>query len=86
MPINLDITLLILAYAVPKLQGYDIEGKSVGYVFLGSSLVAVFSLTDVCRTGAKEAIQELNSVGIKTIMLTGDSHGAANRAQEQVKH
>lgn len=74
-----------MAHAVPKLEGYDIEGKSVGYVFLGSSLAAVFSLTDVCRMGAKEAIEELKSLGIKTIMLTGDCHGAAKRAQEQVK-
>ncbi|KAL8509685.1 hypothetical protein ACS0TY_016776 [Phlomoides rotata] len=70
--------------AVPKLEGYDIEGKSVGYVFLGSSPAVVFCLSDVCRTGAKEAIQELKSMGIKTVMLTGDCQGAANRAQEQL--
>ncbi|XP_057806485.1 putative inactive cadmium/zinc-transporting ATPase HMA3 isoform X2 [Salvia miltiorrhiza] len=69
---------------VPKLQGYDTQGKSVGYVFLGSSPVAVFCLSDVCRTGAKEAIEELKSLGIKTIMLTGDCQGAAKRAQEQL--
>lgn len=60
------------------------EGKSVGYVFLGSSPVAIFCLSDVCRTGAKEAIEELKSLGIKTVMLTGDCQGAAKHAQEQV--
>ncbi|PIN10351.1 Cation transport ATPase [Handroanthus impetiginosus] len=70
--------------AVPKLDGYDIEGKSVGYVFLGSSLAGIFCLSDVCRTGAKEAIEELKSIGIKTVMLTGDCRGAARRAQEQL--
>ncbi|KAI3447316.1 hypothetical protein Pfo_003981 [Paulownia fortunei] len=70
--------------SVPKLEGYDVEGKSVGYIFLGSSPAGIFCLSDVCRTGAKEAIEELESIGIKTVMLTGDSHGAAKRAQEQL--
>ncbi|KAK6152179.1 hypothetical protein DH2020_014814 [Rehmannia glutinosa] len=70
--------------AVPKLEGYDTEGKSVGYVFLGSSPAGIFCLSDVCRTGAKEAIEDLKSIGIKTVMLTGDCHGAAKRAQDQL--
>ncbi|KAI3447317.1 hypothetical protein Pfo_003982 [Paulownia fortunei] len=70
--------------AVPKLEGYDIEGTSVGYIFLGSSPAGIFFLSDICRTGAKEAIEELKSIGIKTVMLTGDCHGAAKRAQEQL--
>ncbi|KAL0344926.1 UNVERIFIED_CONTAM: Cadmium/zinc-transporting ATPase HMA2 [Sesamum radiatum] len=70
--------------AVPNLEGYDTEGKSVGYVFLGSSPAGIFCLSDMCRTGAKEAIEELKSIGIKTVMLTGDCHGAAKRAQEQL--
>ncbi|KAL8481752.1 hypothetical protein ACS0TY_028049 [Phlomoides rotata] len=70
---------------VQKVEGYnDMEGKSIGYVFLGSSPAAVFSLSDVCRTGAKDAIQELNSMGIKTVMLTGDCHAAAKHAQDQL--
>ncbi|KAK4483747.1 hypothetical protein RD792_010949 [Penstemon davidsonii] len=70
--------------AVPKLEGFDIEGKSVGYVFLGSLPVGIFCLSDVCRTGAKEAIKELNSIGIKTVMLTGDCHAAAKHTQAQL--
>ncbi|KAL0315973.1 UNVERIFIED_CONTAM: Cadmium/zinc-transporting ATPase HMA2 [Sesamum radiatum] len=70
--------------AVPNLEGYDTEGKSVGYVFLGSSPAGIFCLSDMCRTGAKEAIEELKSIGIKTVMLTGDCRGAAKRAQEQL--
>ncbi|CAA0842206.1 Cadmium/zinc-transporting ATPase HMA2 [Striga hermonthica] len=70
--------------AVPRFEGLDLEGKSVGYVFLGSSLAGIFCLSDICRTGAKEAIQELKSLGIKIVLLTGDCHGAAKRAQEQL--
>ncbi|KAL0410293.1 UNVERIFIED_CONTAM: Cadmium/zinc-transporting ATPase HMA2 [Sesamum latifolium] len=70
--------------AVPKLEGYDIEGKSVGYIFLGSSPASIFCLSDACRTGAKEALEELKSMGIKTVMLTGDSYTAAKHAQSQL--
>ncbi|KAL6560134.1 putative cadmium/zinc-transporting ATPase hma4 [Orobanche hederae] len=69
---------------VPEMEGYDIEGKSVGYVFLGSSLAGIFCLSDACRTGAKEALNELKSMGIKTVMLTGDCYAAAKHAQDQL--
>ncbi|KAI3709054.1 hypothetical protein L2E82_38777 [Cichorium intybus] len=60
------------------------EGKSTGYVFVGSSLAGVFSLSDSCRIGVREALEELKSMGIKTAMLTGDSQSAANHAQNQL--
>ncbi|CAI9103643.1 OLC1v1002165C1 [Oldenlandia corymbosa var. corymbosa] len=70
--------------SVPKLEGDMYEGKSVGYVFLGSTPVGVFCLADVCRTGAKEALKELKSMGIKTVMLTGDCHAAAKHTEDQL--
>ncbi|KAL8235052.1 hypothetical protein R6Q59_021152 [Mikania micrantha] len=60
------------------------EGKSTGYIFLGSSLAGVFNLSDECRTGAKEALKELKSMGIKTVMLTGDCQAAADHAQNEL--
>ncbi|KAK9078912.1 hypothetical protein SSX86_002971 [Deinandra increscens subsp. villosa] len=62
----------------------NMEGKSTGYIFIGSSLAGVFNLSDACRTGAKEALKELKSMGIKTAMLTGDCQAAANHAQNQL--
>ncbi|KAL3825599.1 hypothetical protein ACJIZ3_021628 [Penstemon smallii] len=81
---NLKIASRSRCTAVPNLEGYDTEGKSVGYVFSGSLLVGVFCLADVCRTGAKEAIKELKSLGIKTAMLTGDSRASAKHTQAQL--
>ncbi|GKC58111.1 putative inactive cadmium/zinc-transporting ATPase HMA3, partial [Tanacetum coccineum] len=63
----------------------NMEGKSTGYIFLESSLAGVFYLSDSCRTGAKEALKELKSMGIKTAMLTGDCQAAANQAQVQLE-
>uniref|UniRef100_A0ACD5ZIU8 Uncharacterized protein n=1 Tax=Avena sativa TaxID=4498 RepID=A0ACD5ZIU8_AVESA len=53
-------------------------GVSVGYVICDGELVGVFSLSDDCRTGAAEAIQELRSMGISSVMLTGDSGGGSS--------
>ncbi|KAF8772169.1 hypothetical protein HU200_006053 [Digitaria exilis] len=41
------------------------------------------TLSDSCRTGSAEAIKELRSMGIKSVMLTGDSAAAAAYAQGQ---
>jgi Cd2+/Zn2+-exporting ATPase len=57
---------------------------SIGYVICDGDLVGVFSLSDDCRTGAAEAIRELRSMGITSVMLTGDSAEAATHAQEQL--
>ncbi|XP_059286845.1 cadmium/zinc-transporting ATPase HMA3-like isoform X1 [Lycium ferocissimum] len=70
--------------AVPEIEGESLRGKSVGYIFLGSSPAGIFSLSDVCRTGVKDAMRELKQMGIKTVMLTGDSYAAANHVHDQL--
>ncbi|KAF8731821.1 hypothetical protein HU200_015760 [Digitaria exilis] len=62
----------------------DQKGASIGYVICNNDLVGTFSLSDDCRTGAAAAIAELKSMGIKSVMLTGDSKSSAMRAQEQL--
>ncbi|PKI53589.1 hypothetical protein CRG98_026039, partial [Punica granatum] len=59
-------------------------GKTVGYIYLGADLVGMFSLSDECRTGVIEAIRELKSRNIRTVMLTGDCQAAAMNAQNQL--
>ncbi|KAF8690515.1 hypothetical protein HU200_040875 [Digitaria exilis] len=70
---------------VPEMNDQKGVGASVGYVICDGDLVGTFSLSDDCRTGATEAILELKSMGIKSVMLTGDSKSAAMRAQEQLR-
>ncbi|KAL4564382.1 hypothetical protein LXL04_028444 [Taraxacum kok-saghyz] len=69
---------------VPRGGSENNEGKSMGYIFVGSSPAGIFSLSDSCRIGVREALDELKSMGIKTAMLTGDSQSAANHAQNQL--
>eukprot|EP00262_Sarcandra_glabra_P007338 TRINITY_DN2005_c0_g1_i1.p1 TRINITY_DN2005_c0_g1~~TRINITY_DN2005_c0_g1_i1.p1 ORF type:complete len:1015 (+),score=98.25 TRINITY_DN2005_c0_g1_i1:170-3214(+) len=70
---------------VPDLEGMK-EGETVGYIFSGTTLSGIFSLSDTCRPRVAEAIAELKSFGIKTLMLTGDSHAAAMHVQNQLGH
>ncbi|GJN24959.1 hypothetical protein PR202_gb12738 [Eleusine coracana subsp. coracana] len=69
-------------HTVPEMS--EQRGASVGYVICDGEVVGAFSLSDDCRTGAAEAIRELRSMGIKSVMLTGDSRASATRAQEQL--
>ncbi|CAI0450659.1 unnamed protein product [Linum tenue] len=59
-------------------------GKTIGYVYAGSTLVGKFSLSDTCRTGAAEALKDLSSMGIKSAMLTGDRQAAAWHVEKQL--
>ncbi|KAF1867382.1 hypothetical protein Lal_00049811 [Lupinus albus] len=69
---------------VPTLQGENLRGKTTGYIYSEATAIGIFCLSDTCRTGVQEAIGKLKSLGIKTIMLTGDSEAAALQAQEQL--
>ncbi|WVZ78660.1 hypothetical protein U9M48_026339 [Paspalum notatum var. saurae] len=67
---------------VPDMK--DMKGVTIGYVACKKQLIGVFTLSDSCRTGSAEAIRELRSLGIKSVMLTGDSTAAASYAQNQL--
>lgn len=62
---------------------YAQKGGTAVYMSQDGQLAAVFLITDTLKHNAKAAIQELNNIGIKTFMLTGDtSHAAAMTAAE----
>lgn len=69
---------------VPEIKDEAKDGRTVGYIFCGATAAGIFSLSDSCRTGAKEAMDELRSLGIKTAMLTGDCSAAALQAQKEL--
>ncbi|PON52782.1 P-type ATPase, subfamily IB [Trema orientale] len=83
---NRKISTRAACETVPTLEGYVTEGKSVGYIYCGGTPAGIFTLSDACRSGVAEAIGELKLLGIKTAMLTGDSHAAAMYTQEQLGH
>ncbi|XP_074560725.1 putative inactive cadmium/zinc-transporting ATPase HMA3 [Curcuma longa] len=79
---NKRIASRALCERVPDIK--DAKGINYGYIFLDSTPIGIFTLSDTCRSGAAQALKELKSSGIKLAMLTGDSSEAAMHAQNQL--
>ncbi|KAJ4959048.1 hypothetical protein NE237_026159 [Protea cynaroides] len=71
---------------VPEEENDARGGSTIGYIYSGMNLVGTFRLADACRSGVADAITELKSLGIRTVMLTGDSHAAAIHAKAQLSN
>ncbi|MDR2461561.1 MAG: heavy metal translocating P-type ATPase [Deltaproteobacteria bacterium] len=67
-----------------RLEELEGEGKSVVALFTQNSLIGLFAARDAVRPDSREALEELSSMGIKTIMLTGDNESAANAVASQI--
>ena len=53
------------------------QGKTVVYVLADGRVVGAIALGDIIRPESREAIKQLKAMGIKPIMLTGDSTAVA---------
>ena len=49
------------------------DGATVMFAAEGGRLLAGFALADGMRASSAEAVRELNAMGVKTVMLTGDN-------------
>ncbi len=56
-------------------DGY--EGKTLIYLADDYQVISLFALADYLKNDSKEAITRLNSLGIQTIMVTGDNKSSA---------
>ena len=67
-----------------KLKGAYQRGETVVLVIRDQELVAYFSLKDTIRDSSKQAIQHFKTMGIQTIMLTGDNRHTAEAIANEV--
>jgi Cu+-exporting ATPase len=70
-----------------KNEGFNIDEKSENSLFffaVDNKLMAKFELTDTIREGAKEAIEQIQALGVKVVMLTGDHEQSANKVASEV--
>ena len=73
--------------ALLKQRGINVDTNSENSLFffaLDNKLLASFELTDTIREGAKEAINQIQSMGINVIMLTGDHDQSAQKVAKEV--
>ena len=66
---------------VEKLQG---AGKTTVLVSVNNSVIGIIGLLDTPKPGAKEAISALKSLGIESVMLTGDNENTAQEIAHSV--
>ncbi len=59
------------------------EGCTAIYVSVDGSYLGMIALSDTIRPDAREAIAQLNAMGIETVMITGDNEGAARMIAKQ---
>lgn len=60
------------------------KGQTVVYMMQEQIPVAAFALADVIRVESKQAIKQLQSMGIEVAMLTGDSQAVAQAVAEEL--
>ena len=63
---------------------YSSEGKTVLLILENNILVGLITLKDLPKTDSKLAIEELNKMGIDTIMLTGDNKLCSNSIAKEI--
>ena len=60
------------------------SGETVVQVAVGGRVVGRMTLADDVRPSARAAVAELHALGLKTVLLSGDSDGASRRVAEAV--
>ncbi|MCK5772532.1 MAG: copper-translocating P-type ATPase, partial [Thermoplasmata archaeon] len=59
-------------------------GRTSILVASDGKLVGIIGVSDPIHAGSKDAVTELNSMGIEVVMLTGDNRSTAERVAEEV--
>lgn len=60
------------------------QGKTAVYMFDEDNVIAIFAIADAIKQTSKYAIEEIEKLGIKTVMLTGDNRLTAKKIAKDV--
>ena len=60
------------------------DGKSVLYVAKNGVVIGFMEIYDMVKPTSKQAISKLNEMGVKTVILSGDSESVCNRVKMEV--
>jgi Cu+-exporting ATPase len=65
-------------------SSYADAGKTVIYIAEENALLGVLTISDPVRDDSAEAVKKLHELGLRLVMLSGDSHESANRVAFEV--
>ncbi|MDP2629215.1 MAG: copper-translocating P-type ATPase [Candidatus Harrisonbacteria bacterium] len=73
-----------ISFEKEKVSRLSSEGKTIVYLLRENTVLAAIALDDKIREEARRAIETIQSLGIKAIMLTGDSEAVAGRVAKEL--
>ncbi|MDD3253888.1 MAG: heavy metal translocating P-type ATPase [Lachnospiraceae bacterium] len=65
-------------------EAMAVDGKTPLFFAKGGQLMGVIAVADVVKPTSRQAVQELSSMGIEVVMLTGDNAKTAEAIRRQV--
>ncbi|MCR9194986.1 MAG: copper-translocating P-type ATPase [Hyphomonas sp.] len=68
----------------PRFEELSAQGKTVVFVLVDDELAGAIALADIIRPESKAAIADLQAMGIRCIMLTGDNRQVADWVGEEI--
>lgn len=73
-----------LTYDQDSFNIWSEEGKTVIFTLIDGELAGMIALADIVRENSKEVLSELKTMGIKSVMLTGDNRKVAQYVGNQL--
>lgn len=67
-----------------RMEALESEGKTVMIVTIGQEIAGLVAVADTLKQSSKEAIQSLKTLGIESVMLTGDNEKTAKAVAKNV--
>ncbi|MCX6796005.1 MAG: heavy metal translocating P-type ATPase [Candidatus Falkowbacteria bacterium] len=67
-----------------KIVNYEKDGKTVMLLATDNNVVGLIAVADTLKDNAKEAVEKLHSLGIKTVIITGDNRLVGEAIAKQV--
>lgn len=67
-----------------QLQGLERQGKTAILLMNESTVLGIFAVADTVKETSREAVADLQALGVRTLMLTGDNQYTADAIAAQV--
>jgi P-type Cu+ transporter len=73
-----------LGLEMPSVSSLTAQGKTPFFAVLGGKLVATLAVSDPIKDGSLEVVRQLQHLGLKVAMVTGDNAQTANAIAQQL--
>ncbi len=67
-----------------KADELSLEGKTLMYFAVDSCVIGIIAISDKIKEGARETVEALKAMGIRTVLLTGDNKATANAVAKEI--